>query len=99
MIERARLGGHNVPPYEIERNFYGNLYQLNQRFEFIDDLQIVDTFETIPKVLAIFQSGEVINAIHHGKLPEWIEKYLPDIYKKIIDSEEDPFKDLSRFSE
>jgi predicted ABC-type ATPase len=25
VFERAIMGGHNVPPYEIERNFFGNL--------------------------------------------------------------------------
>lgn len=98
VVERAKIGGHMVPPYEIERNFYGNLYQLNQRFKFIDELQIIDTFETVPKILALFQSGEVSNAIHHGKLPEWVEKYLPGIYRKIVESEKDPFKGLSHFT-
>jgi predicted ABC-type ATPase len=56
VMERAKLGGHNVPPYEIARNFYGNLLQLNKRFKGIDELQIVDTSESInPRILAVFK--------------------------------------------
>jgi predicted ABC-type ATPase len=88
VLDRAKLGGHNVPPYEIERNFYGNLHQLNKRFAAIDILQIVDTSESInPKVLAVFKNGEVASAVHHGKLPEWFEKYLPNLLNKISELE------------
>ena len=82
------MGGHHVPPYEIERNYYGNLAQLNKRYQKIDELQIVDTSESLnPKVLALFKNGEVDHAVNHGKLPEWFEKGLPKLYKKIIDNE------------
>ncbi len=88
VMDRAKLGGHHVPPYEIERNFYGNLYQLNKRFKKIDELQIVDTSESIsPKVLALFKNGVVVSAVHHGKLPEWFETYLPNLFKEIIKQE------------
>jgi predicted ABC-type ATPase len=87
VMDRAKLGGHNVPPYEIERNFYGNLYQLNKHFAEIDELQIVDTSEINPKVLALFKNGDVVSAIHHGKLPEWFEKKLPALLQKIIEQE------------
>ncbi len=82
------MGGHNVPPYEIERNYYGNLVQLNKRYMEIDELQIVDTSESVnPRVLALFKNGEVDHAVHHGKLPEWFEKGLPKLYKKIMAGE------------
>ncbi|MEO6669176.1 MAG: zeta toxin family protein [Ferruginibacter sp.] len=94
VMDRAKLGGHNVPPYEIQRNFLGNLYQINKRFKTIDELQIVDTSETAnPKVLVLFKKGEVESAIHHGKLPEWFEQHLPNLYRKIMnhDSKNEKF--------
>jgi len=67
---RAKHGGHNVPPYEIERNYYGNLNQLNKRFKEINELQIVDTSASDRhKILAVFRKGEIDFALHHGKLP------------------------------
>jgi predicted ABC-type ATPase len=84
VMDRAKFGGHNVPPYEIERNYYGNLLQLNKRFKSIDELQIVDTSESIKaNVLALFKNGEVDSAVHHGKLPEWFEHGFPKLFKKI----------------
>jgi predicted ABC-type ATPase len=87
VFERAKRGGHNVPPYEIERNFFGNLQQLNKRYKAIDELKIIDTSEISPKALALFSNGVVESAVHHGKLPEWFEKYLPKIYRAIIKAE------------
>ena len=76
-MDRAKFGGHNVPPYEIERNFYGNLEQINKRYKSIDELQIVDTSESIKaNVLALFKNGAIEYAVHHGKLPEWFEQHL-----------------------
>ena len=84
VMDRAKFGGHNVPPYEIERNFYGNLEQINKRYKSIDELQIVDTSESVKaNVLALFKKGDVAYAVHHGRLPEWFEHYLPSLYKKI----------------
>lgn len=87
VTERAKQGGHNVPPYEIERNYYGNLYQLNNRYQELDELKIVDTSSSTHKELALFNNGELHFALHHGKLPEWFEKGLPNLYKKIIEAE------------
>lgn len=87
VFERAKLGGHNVPPYEIEKNFYLNLKQIDKRFKSIDELKIMDTSGFSPKALALLKKGEVESAVHHGKLPEWFERHLPKIYSKIIKSE------------
>lgn len=87
VFERAKHGGHNVPPYEIARNFYGNLLQVNKRYKFIDELKIMDTSESKPKALALLSNGIVESAVHHGKLPEWFEKGLPRVYRAIIKSE------------
>lgn len=36
VIDRAKQGGHNVPGYEIESNFYGNLVTLNRYHKLFD---------------------------------------------------------------
>jgi predicted ABC-type ATPase len=85
VFERAVMGGHNVPPYEIERNFFGNLYQLNKRFVMLDSLQIIDTSESVtPLLLATFLKGELNYSIPDNEFPEWFISLLPILYKKII---------------
>ena len=86
VFERAKLGGHNVPPYEIERNFYGNLYQINKRFASIDILKIIDTSVSAnPQIVAFFEKGKINFALHEEKLPDWFKRYMPNLYKIIID--------------
>lgn len=43
VIDRSKLGGHYVNPIEIDRNYRGNLILLDQNFQWIDELLIVDT--------------------------------------------------------
>jgi predicted ABC-type ATPase len=83
VFERAKIGGHNVPPYEIERNFFGNLKQLNIQYQIIDELQIIDTSDRDPKVLAIFINGKVIDALPIKQLPDWFETELPDLFQLV----------------
>jgi predicted ABC-type ATPase len=86
VFERAVMGGHNVPLYEIERNFLGNLYQLNKRYATLDSLQIIDTSESInPKLLAVFLNGRFDYSVHEKELPDWFKVKLPALYKKITD--------------
>lgn len=74
---RASKGGHNVPRWDIENNFYGNLEMLNEHFQILDHLQIVDTSLFIPKPLATFKGTSLITSIHVNELPEWFTKQLP----------------------
>lgn len=95
VMERAKQGGHDVPPYEIERNYYGNLYQLNRKFKEVDELKIVDTSASTHKPLALFNDGEIDFAVFHGKLPEWFRLFLPALYKKIVARDnKDPFREI-----
>jgi predicted ABC-type ATPase len=80
---RAKKGGHNVPRYDIENNFYGNLEMLNEHFQILDHLQIVDTSEFTPKPLATFKGDSLISSIKKNDLPEWFIKYLPLLTKRI----------------
>ena len=84
VFERAVMGGHHVPPYEIERNFLGNLYQLNKRYSTLDSLQIIDTSESInPRLLAVFLNGNLNYSVYAEELPDWFKLKLPALYKKI----------------
>lgn len=86
VFERAVMGGHNVPLYEIERNFMGNLYQLNKRYKTMDSLQIIDTSESInPKLLVVFINGKLNYSAYKKELPDWFKLKLPAVYKEVTD--------------
>ncbi|MCS3734932.1 putative ABC-type ATPase [Mucilaginibacter dorajii] len=80
---RAKKGGHNVPRYDIENNFYGNLEMLNEHFHLLDHLQIVDTSVFLPKPLAAFRGTELISSIRKKELPEWFTQHLPRLAERI----------------
>lgn len=84
VLDRAKMGGHNVPPFEIERNFFGNLRQLNKNYFLIDELQIIDTSEDKPVILGIFNKGKVEDALPVKELPGWFEDGLPDLFQIVF---------------
>jgi predicted ABC-type ATPase len=83
VTERSKTGGHYVNPIEIDLNFYGNLQKLNDHYHLIDDLQIVDTSETRPKVLFQLINNKVVSSIPYSELPEWFIGHLPALCEKI----------------
>jgi predicted ABC-type ATPase len=84
VLERAKLGGHNVPPYQIEKNYFGNLYQLNNHYSILDHLEIHDTSETpLLKPLALFKNSKVDWALPVRDLPDWFETGLPDLFQLV----------------
>ena len=83
VVARAQKGGHYVDPSTIADNFYGNLEKLNFHYNIFNSLQLVDTSEIEPRVLAIFLNGEVESAIEAESLPKWFQTSLPDLTKKI----------------
>jgi len=80
---RAKKGGHSVPLYDIENNFYGNLEMLNEHYHLLDHLQIVDTSEFLPKPLAAFKGAELISSIRKTELPDWFTRNLPQLTEPI----------------
>ena len=80
---RAKKGGHHVPRYDIENNFYGNLQMLNEHYQLLDHLQIVDTSEFLPKPFAAYKEAELVSSVHKKELPEWFTCYLPLLAEKI----------------
>jgi predicted ABC-type ATPase len=77
--ERVKTGGHYVTAQEIEKNYYGNLVQLNDHFEMIDELILADNSQlSSPSlVLHILEQNKVFIT---DKKPFWMNEYL----KKLI---------------
>lgn len=88
VIDRAIHGGHNVPLYEIESNFYGNLLMLNKNYKLFDEIIVVDTFKLmLHKVLFHMRHFKVLSYAPLSNQPAWFTKFLPKL-SKIIKSEE-----------
>ena len=83
VIDRAKGGGHYVPPHTVRDNFYGNLEKLNQHFTIADNLQIIDTSETDHVLLVHLIAGKIQYAAPFNELPLWFIKYLPALLNLI----------------
>jgi predicted ABC-type ATPase len=83
VTERSKTGGHYVNPIEIDLNFYGNLQKLNDHQTLIDNLQIVDTSETRPRVLFQLINDKVVSSVPYSELQEWFIGHLPALSEKI----------------
>jgi len=83
VIDRAKEGGHYVPRFEIESNFFGNLKKLDQYFDILDTLNVVDTSETEHTLLFSMTNGNVTFCLPYDKLPNWVHQHLPRISEKI----------------
>ncbi len=82
VLERALRGGHNVSPAEIDLNYHGNLLQLDRHFKKLDQLRIIDTSETAPKVLLELLNNEVVFCAPFSQLPDWFTTYLINITRR-----------------
>jgi len=78
-VERSKSGGHYVNPIEIDRNFRGNLILLDQNFQWIDELLIVDTSETQHHILLHTFDGRVDIQVDRGQLPSWFTTFMPTL--------------------
>lgn len=84
VIDRAKFGGHNVPLYEIEMNFFGNLEKVNKHFKIFDELLFIDTSESFKhKILLEIKKSKVLFYTRSKDLPEWFKKHLPNLLKLI----------------
>jgi predicted ABC-type ATPase len=73
--ERVKTGGHYVTPYEIEKNYYGNLIQLNNHFEILDELILADNSQLDSPSL-ILHFSESNKLFVSDIFPKWGKKYL-----------------------
>lgn len=88
VIDRAKQGGHNVPVYEIESNFYGNLVTLNRYHKLFDEVLVIDTSKSLQhKVLIHLRKAELLSYAPLKVQPEWFLKFLFNL-AKIIKAEE-----------
>lgn len=88
VIDRAKHGGHNVPLYEVEANFYGNLLTLNKSYRLFDEITVVDTSKKMEHmVLLHMRHFEVLSYVPLKNQPKWFTRFLPAL-SKIIRSEE-----------
>ena len=88
VIDRAKQGGHNVPLYEIESNFYGNLVTLNKYHKLFDEIIIIDTSKSLQhQVLLHLRKEKILSYTRIKDQPEWFIKFLPNL-SKLIRAEE-----------
>jgi predicted ABC-type ATPase len=84
VLERALSGGHNVSLAEIDLNYHGNLLQLDRHFRTLDELRVIDTSETAPKVLLELRNDEIIFCAPFFDLPDWFTSYLVNITRQVF---------------
>jgi predicted ABC-type ATPase len=80
VTERVKTGGHYVTPQEIEKNFFGNIIQLDKHFTLLNDLIIADnSIQGITNQILYLSENKVVNCINTSLLPHWFIKHLPNI--------------------
>lgn len=84
VLERALSGGHNVSLAEIDLNYHGNLLQLDLHFKNLNELRIIDTSETAPKVLLELLNNKIIFCVPFFDLPDWFTSYLINITRRVF---------------
>jgi predicted ABC-type ATPase len=83
VLERAIGGGHNVSFAEIDLNYQGNLIQLDHHYKLLDSLRIIDTSETVPKLLAEISKSKVSHCLPITEQPDWFTNYLINITRQL----------------
>lgn len=86
VTDRVKFGGHYVDSITVADNFYGNLEKLNKHFIMFDSVQVIDTSEIEHRHLVSFLSGSPVLPTSSNRLPEWFQKYLPEMNKLIKES-------------
>lgn len=84
VIDRAKHGGHFVPQYEVESNFYGNLVMLNKNYKLFDELIVIDTSKSLQhKFLLHLRESKVLFYTQTRDQPIWFTRFLPNLAKLI----------------
>lgn len=84
VIDRARQGGHNVPLYEIESNFYGNLVTVNKYYRLFDEIIIIDTSKSLQhQILLHKRKSKILFYTTMKDQPEWFTKFLPNLARLV----------------
>jgi len=89
VIDRAKQGGHNVPQFEIESNFYGNLVTLNKYFKLFDEIVVIDTSKSLRhKVLLHLRKSKILSYSQIKDQPDWFIRFLPNLVRLIKAAED-----------
>lgn len=78
VTERVKTGGHYVKYNEVERNYYGNLIQLNKHYNLLDELVIVDNTTDAKLLFHCANNTQIFKA---DSLPDWFSEYLPALFE------------------
>ena len=82
VIERVKTGGHYVTPREIEKNYFGNLIQLNLHLNLLDELIVIDNSRALePSQITYIADKKCLQSSEI--LPYWLIQYLPNLRKLI----------------
>lgn len=80
VLHRAKKGGHNVQPYDIEKNFYGNLMELNRHLPLLDQLTLLDTSGVIPIYIGQWINGTMHFHLTGNAVPLWVSNHLTGLF-------------------
>ncbi|WP_449399246.1 hypothetical protein [Chryseobacterium wanjuense] len=69
VLYRTQEGGHNVDPYTLATNFYGNLEKLDIYFKIFDSVEIYDTSGIEHIHLVKTENGKISSCIDLKDLP------------------------------
>ena len=74
VLIRAKEGGHNVDPLTLRENYFGNLIQVDCRFDMFDSLKIIDTSEMEHRDLLFILNGDIKECLSLSEQPRWLIK-------------------------
>ena len=80
--EKVKTGGHYVTPQEIEKNYFGNLVQLDLHLDLLDELILIDNSKAIePDLIAHISDGKCIYS--NADLPQWLKNHTDNLHQLI----------------
>ncbi len=82
---RAMQNGHNVHPADIEKNFLGNLYKLDEHHTLLDEILIIDAAKPTLRQIANWDGHNMLLDVETVEIPDWFKTHLPTIHRKALD--------------
>ena len=79
---RVKKGGFHVMPLAIENNYWGNMQMLDKNFELFNSVRLVDTSKIVVHIAKLV-FGKTADTLSKNKIPEWLKKGMPNIFKVI----------------
>ncbi len=76
VFNRAIRGGHNVPPLDIEKNYFGNLIMINKYIDLIDQLTLLDASGNKPLYIGQWYNGKMHFNVTAESIPTWVSSYF-----------------------